>query len=235
MANRYNGTNAADTMNQSGAATAVELYGLGGNDLLTGGAWNDLLVGGRGADRMAGGKGSDVFAFTAGDSLASVTYEKSKTAQFAFNISGQDVITDFELGQAGDRIAFAGARLATNGAGDGTDSVRMWRDGDRIAAHTISNGVIEFVDNNPWTTGNLVLTTEAMVGAAVDYLMKNDLGVAGTTVVFNAKLTNYSLGTTTAHSYVYVQSGEAAGGDLIDLVGVVTQSVSMDVTGLTLA
>ena len=235
MATRYNGSAAADTLDQRNATGSVELYGLAGNDQLFGSAWGDVLVGGRGTDRLTGGGGSDVFAFAAGDSVVSVTYEKSKTAQFAFNITGQDVITDFALGQAGDRIAFAGATLAANSMGDGVDSVRMWRDGDRIATHSIQNGVIEFADNNLATRGNLVLISEAMVGAAVDYLTKNDLGTAGTTVVFNAKLTNYSLGVTPGHSYVYVQTGEGAGGNLVDLVGVQTQSVSSDVSGLLLA
>lgn len=235
MATRYNGSTAADTLDQRNATGPVDLYGLAGNDLLFGSAFRDVLMGGRGTDRLTGGGGSDVFAFTAGDSLVSVTYEKSKTAQFAFNITGQDVVTDFTLGQSGDRIAFSGASLAANGAGDGVDSVRMWRDGDRIATHSIHNGVIEFADNNLATAGNLVLISEAMVGAAVDYLTKNDLGAAGTTVVFNAKLTNYSLGVTTGHSYVYVQTGDGAGGNLVDLVGVQTQSVSTDVSGLILA
>lgn len=234
MATRFNGSAAADNLDQRNATGPVELYGLAGNDQLLGSAWGDVLVGGRGTDRLTGGGGSDVFAFTAGDSVVSVTYEKSKTAQFAFNISGQDVVTDFALGVGGDRIAFTGATLAANGAGDGVDSVRMWRDGDRIATHTIQNGVIEFADNNFATSGNLVLRSEAMVGAAVDYLTKNDLGAAGTTVVFNAKLTNYSLGVTTDHSYVYVQTGEGAGGNLVDLVGVQTQAVSNDASGLIL-
>jgi len=235
MATRYNGSTAADTLDQRNATGPVGLYGLAGNDLLFGSAFGDVLAGGRGTARLTGGGGSDVFAFMAGDSLVSVTYEKSKTAQFAFNITGQDVVTDFTLGQTGDRIAFSGASLAANGAGDGVDSVRMWRDGDRIATHSIHNGVIEFADNNLATAGNLVLISGAMVGAAVDYLTKNDLGAAGTTVVFNAKLTNYSLGVTTGHSYVYVQTGDGAGGNLVDLVGVQTQSVSTDVSGLILA
>ncbi|MDD2545225.1 MAG: hypothetical protein PHI55_02960 [Burkholderiaceae bacterium] len=235
MATRYNGSTAADTLNFSSSTTAVELYGLAGNDTLVGGSSADTLVGGRNTDRLTGGAGSDVFAFAAGDSPVSVTYEKSKDAQFAHTISQQDVVTDFQTGLAGDRIAFAGARVAANATGDGVDSVRMWRDGDRIATHSIQNGVIEFADNNLRTPGNLVLISTAMVGAAVDYLAKNDLGSAGTTVVFTSRLTDYSIGTTTDHSYVYVQTGEGAGGNLIDLVGFRATSLASDATGLLLA
>ena len=234
MATRYNGTAAADTLNFGPSASAVALYGLAGNDTLIGGSAADTLVGGRNTDVLTGGAGSDVFAFAAGDSLVSVGYEKSKEARFAFNIGQQDVITDFQLGASGDRIAFAGARVAADAVGDGVESVRMWRDGDRIASHSIRNGVIEFADNNPRTAGMLVLSTDAMLGAAVDYLLKNDLGTAGTAVAFTARLTNYALGVTTAHSYLYVQTGEGAGGDLIDVSGVTVTAVGSDASGLVL-
>lgn len=138
MATRFNGSAAANTLEQRNATGPVELYGLAGNDQLFGGAWGNVLVGGRGTDVLTGGDGTDVFASTAGDSLVSVTYEKSKTAQFAFNITGQDVVTDFTLGAAGDRIAFSGATLATNGTGDGND--RLFGDNsDDMLSGSIGN------------------------------------------------------------------------------------------------
>ncbi|MGE4325207.1 MAG: tandem-95 repeat protein [Pseudodonghicola sp.] len=61
-----------------GGKGADTLFGGHGDDLLSGGAGRDTLIGGRGDDILTGGGGADVFVF-AGQ-------------------SGQDMITDFEVG-----------------------------------------------------------------------------------------------------------------------------------------
>jgi Ca2+-binding RTX toxin-like protein len=65
------------------------LTGLLGDDILDGGAGNDKIDGGGGNDTLTGFTGKDTFVFAAG--------------------SGNDTITDFELGL--DVITFAGKRL----------------------------------------------------------------------------------------------------------------------------
>ena len=88
--------------------------GEGGNDILNGGAGSDLLAGGGGNDKLTGGSDSDTFAFDTG--------------------SGQDRITDFEVGTSvnpGDVLDLSGygltfASLNTNGddvVGKGDDFV----------------------------------------------------------------------------------------------------------------
>lgn len=62
-----------------------ELYGRGGNDRLYGGAGADTLEGGADNDTLTGGGGREKFVFRAGD--------------------GQDVVTDFQAGDNGDRIS----------------------------------------------------------------------------------------------------------------------------------
>lgn len=56
-----------------------------GRNFLLGAGGNDTLAGGRGEDTLSGGVGSDVFDFRAG-------------------LSGDDVITDFDLGEQGDDV-----------------------------------------------------------------------------------------------------------------------------------
>lgn len=66
------------------------LYGGTENDSLTGGDGRDALVGGAGGDTMTGGAGADRFIFLLPE---------------AWQVSGADVITDFEQGR--DRLDFS--------------------------------------------------------------------------------------------------------------------------------
>lgn len=54
-----------DLVNASTFTTAVEIHGLGGNDILIGGAGDDTLVGGPGDDVLTGGPGRDTFHLNA--------------------------------------------------------------------------------------------------------------------------------------------------------------------------
>lgn len=67
------------------------LNGSAGNDRIIGGAGNDTIVGGHGVDQLTGGLDADTFAFR---------------ASWSGGMSGQDVITDFTLGQ--DKLQFIG-------------------------------------------------------------------------------------------------------------------------------
>ncbi|SDC72797.1 carbohydrate-binding domain-containing protein [Belnapia rosea] len=69
----------------TGTADADTLTGKLGADTIMGGAGNDTITGDLGDDQLTGGSGADVFKFTPGD--------------------GQDVITDFKVGE--DRLSFA--------------------------------------------------------------------------------------------------------------------------------
>ena len=76
----------------SGGAGADELLGKVGDDTILGGRGNDFIRGGRGDDDLTGGAGSDTFFFRNG--------------------SGNDTITDFELGV--DKISFGKGASSMN-------------------------------------------------------------------------------------------------------------------------
>ena len=64
---RVNGFSGDDTLDASGASTALSLLGENGDDLLRGGTGNDTLIGGQGDDRLEGGAGNDWLSGVDGD------------------------------------------------------------------------------------------------------------------------------------------------------------------------
>lgn len=92
------GTAAADQIQGLGGVDS--LRGEGGDDLLQGGDGNDVLAGGAGIDRLTGGAGADLFVAGPGD--------------------GQDIVTDFTIGQ--DRVLFEGSTFIGSYL-DGADTV----------------------------------------------------------------------------------------------------------------
>ncbi len=91
-----------DTFNAASQASAVYIYGDGGNDTITGSALGDYLDGGDGNDTLAGGDGDDLL----------------------FGNGGADIL----LGQGGDDyiIEFGGDSQIDGGAG--FDSLFVWSD-----------------------------------------------------------------------------------------------------------
>ena len=53
------GTDGDDVINCSGSDKGLHIYGLGGNDTLTGGSGDDHLIGGDGNDTLDGGPGDE--------------------------------------------------------------------------------------------------------------------------------------------------------------------------------
>ena len=85
----------------TGTSGADRLFGGHGNDTLAGGAGDDTLVGGNGADLMTGGAGKDTFVF---DHLADVIAISNPARPV-------DTITDFDA-LGGDVLDFTGSVLA---------------------------------------------------------------------------------------------------------------------------
>ena len=169
-----------------------------GNDTLVGGAGDDILWGGLGQDTLTGGTGSNQFMFANGDSVASSTNRGASNA----SLSGNDVINGFDLLNDEINLDFAsGGSIHIEQASkvNGTDV-------DNIKSHTISaSGVITFFTDNSATSQfslSGLSNKDQFVTQAVEYLKANDIGSAGSTVVF-------SDGT---NSYVYSQYGTSAGG-----------------------
>ncbi|MCC2601249.1 VWA domain-containing protein, partial [Sphingopyxis yananensis] len=188
------------------------IYGQEGNDVIDGGAGNDRLVGGTGADILTGGTGADRFVFGSGDSRV-VT---SGTGN-AGTLSGYDKVTDFKLSES-DRIELTVPKVivasATSGSANTSNDSILTIGGSTIKSHSITNGVISFSTNSTFTTGTVItIGSENSLAAVAEYLQKNNLGNAGTTVGFVAN----------GRSFIYQQVGatpDAAKDILVELTGV---------------
>jgi hypothetical protein len=186
------------------------VFGNAGDDTLNGEGGNDILVGGTGHDHLTGGAGADTFIIGSGDSPA----------------NAGDIITDFSTST--DFLDLAGTPLAAANVGkvDGTDSSSQFSSSvgshTHVESHSISNGVITF-DNVDTYANPLAIDSTEKVAAVVDYLQKNDIGDAGTTVAFNATISG------TAHTYIYEQVGntQSSSNDiLVDLSGTTVPDLS---------
>ncbi|WP_299694133.1 CAP domain-containing protein [uncultured Tateyamaria sp.] len=80
------------------------LWGQAGRDNLSGGRGNDRLDGGDGNDRLTGGADADTFVFS----------------------GGRNIVTDFDLGQAGERIDLRGVATIT-GFDDLMNGGHIWQ------------------------------------------------------------------------------------------------------------
>ncbi|MDZ4062731.1 MAG: hypothetical protein U1C75_16310, partial [Brevundimonas sp.] len=110
-----------------GSANADTLEGRGGHDTLSGGGGADILIGGRGNDTLTGGAGADRIVFSTGD--------------------GEDVVTDFEVGQ--DRLVVHGHTAYQELRQVGADTLVVLSGGDSlllrgITASTLTSASFEF-------------------------------------------------------------------------------------------
>ena len=86
----YTATDKIKMIDASSRAKAIKITGNSLANSIKGGSGVDTLSGGKGNDSLTGGKGSDVFVYTSGD--------------------GNDVITDYSVGQ--DKIKIIGAKIS---------------------------------------------------------------------------------------------------------------------------
>jgi VCBS repeat-containing protein len=91
------------------------LDGGNGDDLLTGSEGRDRLIGSAGDDEMTGNGGNDVFLFGLG--------------------SGQDIITDYELGQ--DSLLFEGGQSISSLIAQGLDTLVILTDGSTVLLQSV--------------------------------------------------------------------------------------------------
>jgi hypothetical protein len=210
------GSSSGETLTGSASVDILKLYGGAGSDTITGGA---------GADTLSGGDGTDTFVVASGDSKATITGSGSGAS-----LTGYDLISDFTANNGAaaatsfrdilDLPGTANIGSAT-GVQDGTDA----NNGQKIAAHTISNGIVSFYSDN---AGNNLVTLDSdnKVATALDYLTHNDIGNAGTVVAFKSTISGVT------DTYVYSQgnaslsTGVMSAYDLVKLAGV-------DASGLT--
>ncbi|MDA8580996.1 hypothetical protein N9K86_02600 [Litoricolaceae bacterium] len=202
------------------------IVGSDGDDTIFVGAGDDTVTGGEGADTITLSTGEDTVVLASGDSSPTIT-NGTGTKVDAGTMTGIDSVTGFGL--AGDDtldLPVAVVIAADTAGTDGTNST-AGHTGLALEAfiesHAIVDGLVTFDDTGTYTAA----IAEGAAGAAgdliaasfVDYLMANDIGDAGATVVFQA-------GT---DSYVYQQkttnNGDTDGATVIELVGVDATSV----------
>ena len=171
-----NGSN----LDQSGATSSVQIYGLGGNDTIigsnyadiirggtgadtiNGGAGNDLIIGGKGNDILTGGLGRDVFRWEAGD-------------QGIVGTPAIDTIKDFDIrsvAQGGDVLDLSS--LLSGASRVGTNSVNIGQylffteNAGNTEIHISSTG-------NTATAVDQVIVLEGVTGFVGQFANKEDL------------------------------------------------------------
>ncbi|MDD3019166.1 MAG: Ig-like domain-containing protein, partial [Comamonas sp.] len=82
----------------TGGEALDTITGGGGNDTLVGGGGGDSIQGGAGADTITGGTGSDLL--TGGSGVDTFVFDANAVE------NGEDTITDFVFGAAGDKLDF---------------------------------------------------------------------------------------------------------------------------------
>ena len=83
----------------TGGEAVDTITGGGGNDTLVGGGGGDSIQGGAGADTITGGAGSDLL--TGGSGADTFVFDADAVE------NGEDTITDFVFGAAGDKLDFS--------------------------------------------------------------------------------------------------------------------------------
>ena len=102
------GSDLANTLDNSSATSGVRIYGYGGDDVLTGGSGNDIIRGGDGNDTILGGAGDDYLNGGAGNDiitggLGADTVAFDLLINDATGGNDVDTWTDFKLSE-GDNI-----------------------------------------------------------------------------------------------------------------------------------
>jgi Ca2+-binding RTX toxin-like protein len=205
--------------NIQGGAGADSIFGNTGKDTIAGGSGADIikLANGTDSSASAGDITADVVVVSAGDSTATVTAADGTTHLSTF--SGNDKISYFELAGV-DLLDLDSPSIASNQSSlvNGTDSTAALTSAgtDYIKAHVISSGIITFDDQDASTFGAVTLGDANDVAAAIQYLIANDIGDAGTTVAFVGN----------SNTYVYQQTGSGTGSHvLVELVGITATSL----------
>src|SRR5262245_15259406 len=162
-----NGGAAADTLFSRGPANGklVRLFGLGGDDVLSGGGGREILRGGNGSDTIKGGGGNDAVAGEAGND----TIDGGAGDDTLDGGTGNDWING---GVGNDHISGGAGKdtLITidNSTGDsvdaGADVDILWTDKTGTATDTVLSG----------TSGDTVNAVAAFANAGADRTLNGD-------------------------------------------------------------
>jgi hypothetical protein len=208
------GSSVANTIKTAGGADIIN--GGAGADVIDAGAGADIITGGTGADVITAGTGVDKFIVTAGD--ATVTIGGSGNSG---TLTGAMEIKDMQFGDGtlvSEEIDVGGTAsvLADATTVNGTDST-LTIGGTAIKSHAISTGVVVFDDADNHG-GTVAITNNATIAAAIQYLQLQDLGNAGSSLVFDVADNGFGTDAGSVVESVLFVQGDNAGTDSLDQV-----------------
>jgi len=117
QAEGFVGRNGNDSITAAGTATAVTLYGEGGNDILVGGNGRDSIFGGAGNDTLTGNAGGDYFVFQGAWGTDTVTDFAAGSDILIVRVTGLSGFGQLGIIQDGLNavISYGGQTLTLNG------------------------------------------------------------------------------------------------------------------------
>ncbi|UTV86726.1 BapA prefix-like domain-containing protein [Cobetia amphilecti] len=185
----------ADVLDASAAGINVSLYGLEGDDALTGGSGNDLLRGGEGNDTLTGGAGNDLLFGEAGDNTfdGGVGDDTIVTSTLDFSIDG---------GLGEDTVQF-------DGTGESIDLSSLL-DTNTGTSEMLNIEVLDISESSE-TGSTLTLDTDAVLnltddndtlrieGDSNDSVQADGAEMTGQEVINGATYDTYALGSATLY------------------------------------
>ncbi|TKD62609.1 hypothetical protein FBG13_06380, partial [Cobetia marina] len=184
-----------DILDLSSATENVNLYGLDGDDTLTGGAGNDLIRGGDGDDILVGGSGNDLLFGEAGDNTfdGGLGDDTIVTSTLDFSIDG---------GLGEDTVQF-------EGTGESIDLSSLL-DTNTGTSEMLNIEVLDISESSE-TGSTLTLDTDAVLnltddndtlrieGDSNDSVQANGAEMTGQEVINGATYDTYALGSATLY------------------------------------
>jgi hypothetical protein len=235
---------AAQTGFENVTATAITIGGItltgsGVANTVLGSLQVDTITSGTGALTVTGDDGGDVINVTSsagrdtiivagGDSAGSIT-----GAGNTGSVTAYDIVTGFNVGTVAankDVLDVVGTgALATAGVKINGADTTLTVGGDTIDFVTIAaDQEATFVDGGSATDiAADAVDSNAILAVALQALQGTDIGGAGDSVWFTGQLSGVD------HTWVYTQTGNGVGGDVVDFSGV--KATALEVTASTSA
>lgn len=161
--NRVTGTAGNDVL--EAFIDGSEMFGLAGNDTLTGSYGADLLDGGAGSDLLSGGDGSDRYVFGRGYGIDTIANDDNDqvglnvdTIQFGDGVAPADILVSFLTGSNGASLS-----LKINGT---TDELRVQNYFVNYGSTSATVEDIRFSDGTVWNYSHLLDLASIITGTS---------------------------------------------------------------------
>lgn len=224
------GTNANESLTSNGYAD--NMFGLAGNDTLTGGDGDDALTGGAGNDSLVGGNGSDSHFWTKGEGNDTINDTGTSFGDVDRLVLTNVASTDVAAGTVSFTRASGSSTVLLAIVGTVTEVITLT---NQMNSPTSAYGleVVEFSDGVAWTMDDILANVKAIGTTAANSLAgtsfrDNLFGLAG----------NDTLSGANGHDHLYGGAGADSlnGGNGVDTASYIDagQGVRVDL-GVTTA